>query len=43
MRDKDFTFLFAFIKRVSMYTASSEKFGFKGVSAFLYAYELGSD
>ena len=43
MRDKDFTFLFAFIKRAGMYTASVEEHGFKGVGAFLYAYELGSD
>lgn len=43
MRDMDFMFLFAFIKRAGMYTASSEEFGFKGVGTFLYAYELGSD
>lgn len=43
MRDKDFTFLFAFIKRAGMYTASVEEFGYKGVGPFLYAYEAGSD
>lgn len=43
MRDKDFTFLFAFIKRAGMYTASVEEFGYKGVGSFLYAYEAGSD
>ena len=43
MRDKDFTFLFTFIKRAGMYTASGEEYGYKGVGAFLYAYELGSD
>ena len=43
MRDKDFTFLFAFIKRAGMYTSSGEEFGYKGVGPFLYAYEAGSD
>lgn len=43
MRDKDFTFLFAFVKRAGMYTASGEEYGYKGVGAFLYAYEAGSD
>lgn len=43
MRDKDFTFLFAFIKRAGMYTGSGEEYGYKGVGSFLYAYEAGSD
>lgn len=43
MRDRDFTFLFALIKRAGMYTASGEEYGYKGIGAFLYAYEAGSD
>jgi len=42
MRDRDFTFLFAFIKRAGMYTTSGEDYGYKGAGAFLYAYEAGA-
>lgn len=42
MRDIDFPFLFAFIKRAGMYIGSGEDCGYKGVGTFIYAYEAGS-
>jgi len=43
MRDIDFGFFFAFIKRAGMYTGSNEDYGYKGVGPFLYAYETGAN
>ena len=43
MRDADILFLFHFIRRPGMYTASNKANDLKAISLFLFAYETGSD